>query len=283
MSDSSRKVKPQQRRSANQKDTDEEEVIAEDYDDHGATDLQLNYAHNKHGGKLVTDDATAGALGCPNKWNVYHECSAFCQRRWGAGQDPDPRLELKRLRMLEKYPLPAGWSEVYDPGTGRYYYWNTETEVVSWLPPGHPRARPGACAAALRLQLQAAQREGQAGQPTEPHTDTARPASDQEMSDDEHDRERQRERDHRRERERRPRERAAARARKRPDELDPMDPAAYSDIPRGSWSAGLERDVKSGVDATASGPLFQQRPYPSPGAVLRANAASRPADAGDGQ
>lgn len=42
---------------------------------------------------------------------------------------------------------------------------------------------------------------------------------------------------------------------------------------RGNWSAGLERsgDAKTGVDSTASGPLFQQRPYPSPGAVLRAN------------
>lgn len=42
---------------------------------------------------------------------------------------------------------------------------------------------------------------------------------------------------------------------------------------RGNWSAGLERsgEAKTGVDSTASGPLFQQRPYPSPGAVLRAN------------
>ena len=57
------------------------------------------------------------------------------------------------------------------------------------------------------------------------------------------------------------------------EELDPMDPAAYSDIPRGNWSSGLEArgTAKTGVDATANGPLFQQRPYPSPGAVLRAN------------
>ena len=58
-----------------------------------------------------------GMLGCPNKWNLYHECTDFCQRRWGAGRDPDPKLELKRLKMLEKYPLPPTWSEVYDPGT----------------------------------------------------------------------------------------------------------------------------------------------------------------------
>ena len=79
------------------------------------------------------------------------------------------------------------------------------------------------------------------------------------------------------------------------DDLDPMDPAAYSDTPRytdidsplittitititfiscrGKWSTGLEGrgEAKTGVDVTASGPLFQQRPYPSPGAILKMN------------
>jgi polyglutamine-binding protein 1 len=42
----------------------------------------------------------------------------------------------------------------------------------------------------------------------------------------------------------------------------------------GTWSTGLAAgdDAKTGVDSTASGPLFQARPYPSPGAVLKANA-----------
>uniref|UniRef100_A0A4W3GIE7 Uncharacterized protein n=1 Tax=Callorhinchus milii TaxID=7868 RepID=A0A4W3GIE7_CALMI len=47
---------------------------------------------------------------------------------------------------------------------------------------------------------------------------------------------------------------------------------------RGSWATGLPKrnEAKTGADTTAAGPLFQQRPYPSPGAVLRANAeASR--------
>lgn len=86
-----------------------------------------------------------------------------------------------------------------------------------------------------------------------------------------------------------------------------MDPASYSDIPRyvflvyicilnvlrntsvhifsdmfllmynlhcrGKWSDGLARhnEAKTGADTTASGPLYQMRPYPSPGAVLRSN------------
>uniref|UniRef100_A0A3P9N293 Polyglutamine binding protein 1 n=1 Tax=Poecilia reticulata TaxID=8081 RepID=A0A3P9N293_POERE len=47
---------------------------------------------------------------------------------------------------------------------------------------------------------------------------------------------------------------------------------------QGSWSSGLPKrnEAKTGADTTAAGPLFQQRPYPSPGAVLRANAANHP-------
>ena len=55
------------------------------------------------------------------------------------------------------------------------------------------------------------------------------------------------------------------------DEVDPMDPSAYSDAPRGGWTVGMEGAQPRAADTTASGPLFQSRPYPSPGAVLRAN------------
>ena len=42
---------------------------------------------------------------------------------------------------------------------------------------------------------------------------------------------------------------------------------------RGTWASGLERGIeaKTGVDSTASGPLFQMRPYPNPGAILKMN------------
>eukprot|EP00800_Vazella_pourtalesii_P016701 TRINITY_DN4878_c0_g1_i6.p1 TRINITY_DN4878_c0_g1~~TRINITY_DN4878_c0_g1_i6.p1 ORF type:complete len:119 (-),score=18.08 TRINITY_DN4878_c0_g1_i6:9-365(-) len=58
------------------------------------------------------------------------------------------------------------------------------------------------------------------------------------------------------------------------DELDPMDPSSYSDTPRGSWSTGLPTKGQgrgTAADETATGPLFQMRPYPNPGAVLRAH------------
>ncbi|KAL3700471.1 hypothetical protein R1sor_018493 [Riccia sorocarpa] len=56
------------------------------------------------------------------------------------------------------------------------------------------------------------------------------------------------------------------------DELDPMDPSSYSDAPRGGWGVGLKSQLPRAADTTATGSLFQQRPYPSPGAVLRRNA-----------
>ncbi|XP_020597805.1 uncharacterized protein LOC110037489 isoform X2 [Phalaenopsis equestris] len=62
------------------------------------------------------------------------------------------------------------------------------------------------------------------------------------------------------------------RAYKEDDVLDPMDPSSYSDAPRGGWVVGLKGVQPRAADTTATGPLFQQRPYPSPGAVLRKNA-----------
>lgn len=47
--------------------------------------------------------------------------------------------------------------------------------------------------------------------------------------------------------------------------------SAYSDAPLGGWSSGMEGAQPRAADTTASGPLFQQRPYPAPGSVLRAN------------
>lgn len=59
--------------------------------------------------------------------------------------------------------------------------------------------------------------------------------------------------------------------RRKADQLDPMDPSSYSDAPRGDWSSGLSGSQPKAADTTAVGPLFQQRPYPSPGSVLNSN------------
>lgn len=297
-----------------EEDEDGEEVIAEDYDDTSAAaaTLESNVNYNKHCTKLVTKNPDMGVLGCPNKWIVFHECSEFCEERWGAGRNPDPKQEVKRLRMLDKFPLPSTWLEVYDPGTGRFYYWDTESKNVSWLPPGHPRAQVGLCAADRRAEIKKEEAMAEEGNvnddklvasdgeeysdgdsaPGEGSDDDRRETSDHRGRRRSRSREREYRRDSSRDREEdryrgreRTRDDRAGRSRfsdlrdKRrhaeEDRVDPMDPSSYSDVPRGSWSSGLERDVKTGVDSTASGPLFQQRPYPSPGDILRANAQKK--------
>uniref|UniRef100_A0A2K5S0N0 Polyglutamine-binding protein 1 n=3 Tax=Platyrrhini TaxID=9479 RepID=A0A2K5S0N0_CEBIM len=132
--------------------------------------------------------------------------------------DDDPvDYEATRLEGL-----PPSWYKVFDPSCGLPYYWNADTDLVSWLSPHDPNSVVTKSAKKLRNSNAAVSRKD--------------------------------------------------------EELDPMDPSSYSDAPRGTWSTGLPKrnEAKTGADTTAAGPLFQQRPYPSPGAVLRANAeASR--------
>uniref|UniRef100_T1IT40 WW domain-containing protein n=1 Tax=Strigamia maritima TaxID=126957 RepID=T1IT40_STRMM len=242
----------------------EEEIIAEDYDDHqSSTDILENIPQEKYI-PLDTNKENKQANGCPNKWNIYHDCTTYCLSHWGEGvKTPNPQDEKKRLKMLAKYPLPENWQEIYDQGTGRYYYWNMETDQVSWLSPKHPRANVSLSAAQLRDCMKKEEQLKGREKVVEDAVD-----SDDKRHDDKYER--------RRERSDRDRERDRARGRRQRGEnnLDPMDPASYSDTPRGTWSSGLERkgEAKTGADTTASGPLYQMRPYPSPGAVLRANA-----------
>lgn len=95
--------------------------------------------------------------------------------------------------------------------------------------------------------------------------------------DDRGSRDDRREKDRRDDRDRnRDRHRGREHHRKKPaqdEPLDPMDPAAYSDCPRGKWSDGLAPEgEKEAADSTVTGTAFQSRPYPSPGDVLKANA-----------
>ncbi|XP_030826137.1 polyglutamine-binding protein 1 [Camarhynchus parvulus] len=146
------------------------------------------------------------------------------------------------------------WYKVIDPTCGLPYYWTV----------GHG---PGVVAVPERPQLRHHQ--------TRPR---ARGAAEAEEPPEKEEAPRER-RGHRRE-ELAPYPKGKKGGRK-DEELDPMDPSAYSDAPRGTWSTGLPKrnEAKTGADTTAAGPLFQQRPYPSPGAVLRSNAeASRGKD-----
>ncbi|GBP24366.1 Polyglutamine-binding protein 1 [Eumeta japonica] len=239
-----------------------EEIIAEDYDskpnEHQSKD---SYWAGIEG---VNVDPIKGHDGCPNKYNIYHECSKFCVKTWKQGKTvPDENYLESKRKVLEHWPLPSGWEEVYDAGCGQHYFWNIHNNLVSWLPPSHPSATPSESAAHLREERLL--KEGD-------DSDDTSEGSDQEVPQSRHDKfkgKERRERDltHRRDKKRN---------RVKDNDLDPMDPAAYSDVPRGTWTAGLDTHAKTGVDTTASGSLYQMRPYPAPGAILAANAKTRP-------
>ncbi|XP_050443209.1 polyglutamine-binding protein 1 [Adelges cooleyi] len=251
----------------------EEEVIAECYDDiqNSSSDSQDSDEENdKPDPKIL--DKFKGHHGCPNKSNVYHECTTFCEQRWKNGNKRPKNGYLKaRNALLEKYPLPNNWHEVYDPGTGRFYYWDFVNDSVSWLPPSHPRSIVTDSVAQFRFERHAIMQNMD-----EKSSDSE---SNSEDSEDEQLKRKKnpplppvqeiRAKEVRYDRE--PKRKEPPRKVIKSNDLDPMDPASYSDIARGSWNDGLAVDTKSGVDTTASGPLFQMRPYPSPGAVLRAS------------
>ncbi|XP_059161405.1 polyglutamine-binding protein 1-like [Physella acuta] len=266
------------KKNTSSKTTEEvEEVFAEDYDDPSKPEAPVSHPtpaflqqhlilEQPHQGAI--DIAADGPIyfettACPNRSNPYHECVAYCKKRYGMREwDPDTDMLKKKDRMLRKYPLPEGWLQVGDFDTGRYYYWNVNTDEVSWLSPTHPKAIISQSAEFLGIV-------GKIGDLDSEWEDTSsrsafinHSGSDTSLSDEEEFIEKRR----------KPQKRGRQGQGKK-DDLDPMDPAAYSDIPRGGWSEGLDQrgKAKTGVDTTASGPLFQQRPYPSPGDILRAN------------
>lgn len=226
-----------------------------------------------------------GVSTCPNKSNVFHECNHWCEIHWKGLHTPDPKYVRNMQKLIAKYPLPNNWMEIFDKGIGRYYYWNMENGLVTWLPPKHPKAVLTKSASKLREKRVQEQKEKKVRERQEASKKEREneKSSDKERDRDSDDdrgyrskysdrRDRDRDRDDRRskrdreDRHRRDRDKRA----KRDDQLDPMDPAAYSDVPQGTWSDGLETN-KARADNTASGVLFQQRPYPAPGAVLAAN------------
>lgn len=256
-------------------------------------------------------NSTAGYKCCPNKYNIWHKCTLYCVNRWSEGI-PKPSAEyMKRYkRLIRKYPLPKGWVEMYDPGCGVYYFACEADNVVSWLPPTHPKSEVTKCAAAVRRQMEESSGDAVAESDVEDQSDndgennikesaqsrhhrevdeiinaSMRSKSPrtgdshefptlQEMADSpsvplprkqksrdldrvarqrrerDRDRDRGNDRDRERDRDRRDRDRDRGgdryssynRRRQRDDSdiLDPMDPSAYSDIPRGKWADGLQ-------------------------------------------
>lgn len=242
-----------------------EEIIAEDYDNKPVEHKDDQCWEGIEG---VNVDPIKGHKGCPNKSNIYHECSSFCVRTWKNGKlTPNERYLEQQKELLELWPLPPGWDEVYDEGSGQHYYWNVHNNLVSWLPPTHPRAVQSESAAHLREERLL--KEGD-------ESDNSSDASDQEVPQQQQQKPKEKRRDRHTEQKELVHHRDKKKGRVKDNDLDPMDPASYSDIPRGSWTSGLDTHSKTGVDSTVTGPLFQMRPYPAPGAILAANAKNKP-------
>ncbi len=121
----------------------DEEVFAESYDDghesrdHGRNaekpiDERIKFMVRMAVNSWLIDSSLRericfqGYPGCPNKWNVYHECVLWCQNTWGSGKTEvdDPNYLAKYKAMMAQYePLPDEWKEQFDPGTGRHFFW----------------------------------------------------------------------------------------------------------------------------------------------------------------
>merc|ERR1712241_593108 len=228
----------------------EEEVFAENYDDQEENTKSIPNKNLITNSEAIEKIKFMGYPCCPNKWNVYHECSLFCQNNWSSrSKNTGPEIDSEYFEIhkktMEKYgPLPEDWQEKWDPGTGRHFYWCTRTDKVSWLPPGHPKAKITEAATHVREMIQ-----NQIHMEPDNSDD-----SEDDDDDDEHamDLDSDMESDHEEE-ERRKFEKLRRKEEKRKENtkkikfresgtVDPMDPASYSDCPRGSWSSGLEAE-----------------------------------------
>lgn len=253
---------------------------------------QIKSAQELPPGWVEAKDPTSGAS------YFYNQSTGMTQ--WDR---PGAPLNTMQHQAPPSSSLPENWEEALDQSTGQKYYYNTNTQATQWEPPTavNPGVAPhaptnaavemaaqntdiwnsqmqrclgcggwgvglvqpwGYCNHCTRVQNLPFQQY-----PSYPNNTTHSSSNKNPGNVAAKDRSsakppfgKANRKDHRK------------RNRPEDDELDPMDPSSYSDAPRGGWVVGLKGVQPRAADTTAAGPLFQQRPYPSPGAVLRKNA-----------
>lgn len=84
------------------------------------------------------DSRYESVIGCPNKYNIYHECGQYCIDNYSEPESLEPTLEQRKqlALILRAYPMSNEWTVVFDPGVRAFYFWNIISNLVSWLPPG---------------------------------------------------------------------------------------------------------------------------------------------------
>ncbi|EDW63170.1 uncharacterized protein PQBP1 [Drosophila virilis] len=144
-----------------------EEIIAENYDEDDKNDNNGHHTTNSKytvinenlwpdriKERIGVTESHHGFKFCPNIYNIWHTCTLYCVNRWANGRPKPKENYLRRYkRLIRKYPISADWKDVYDNGCGSYYFYNSATRKVSWLPPTHPNARVSSSAAIFRKQL----------------------------------------------------------------------------------------------------------------------------------
>uniref|UniRef100_A0A0E0JSS1 Polyglutamine-binding protein 1 n=1 Tax=Oryza punctata TaxID=4537 RepID=A0A0E0JSS1_ORYPU len=256
---------------------------------------QIKAAQELPPGWVEAKDPTSGAS------YFYNQSTGTTQ--WDR---PGAPVNTMQHQAPSSSSLPENWEEALDQSTGQKYYYNTKTQATQWEPPTavNPGAAPhaptntavemaaqntdiwnsqmqrclgcggwgvglvqpwGYCNHCTRVQNLPFQQY-----PSYPNNTTHSSSNNtsknpgnvaaKDRSSAKPPFGKANRKDHRK------------RNRPEDDELDPMDPSSYSDAPRGGWVVGLKGVQPRAADTTAAGPLFQQRPYPSPGAVLRKNA-----------
>lgn len=250
------------------------ETFAEDYSEE-INPENYEYHSKKRDNNVWTQklkrrfkENSMGVKGCPNKYNVHHICTVYCLERWGEGLQRPPKAYRDRFnRLIERYPLPKNWVHVWDSGCESFYFWNQSTDEVSWLPPKHPKASIGPSAATLRGEREKPE-EMQVDEEAIPLPSKSPPREEDKYQAPAPAAKKTKTRDLEK----------ILRTKKgrrqfyeNSDVIDPMDPASYGECGKGRWSAGLDNDENTGVDTTVGSGLYQQRPYPAPGEVMKAN------------